>query len=85
MEKKLFQIMNFGGVGPEEHAGIQLVGGYERYEFSQIKFVDDNGSIREVSINDADISDNDIQHILQNQEHRVEATIDENDNVTLHF
>ena len=85
MEKKLFQIMNFGGVGPEEHAGIQLVDGYERYEFSQIKFVDDNGSIREVSINDADISHNDIQHILQNQEHRVEVTVDENTNVTLYF
>jgi hypothetical protein len=85
MEKKLFQIMNFGGVGPEEHAGIQLVDGYERYEFSQIKFVDENGSIREVSINDADISHSDIQHILQNQEHRVEVTVDENTNVTLYF
>ena len=39
METKLFQIMNFGGVGADEHAGIQMVDGYDRYEFSQIKFV----------------------------------------------
>ncbi|MEY4332629.1 MAG: hypothetical protein RLZZ196_1367 [Bacteroidota bacterium] len=85
MEKRLFQIMNFGGLGPDEHAGIQLVDGYERYEFSQIKFINENGEVREVSITDADISHSDIQHILRNQDHRVEVTVDENSNVTLHF
>jgi hypothetical protein len=85
MEKHLFQIMNIGGLGPDEHAALQRVDGYDRYEFSQIKYVNQDGNIREVSITDADLSNDDIIYILENQAHRVDISFDENQNITLYF
>jgi hypothetical protein len=85
MEKQLAQIANKGLAGEPQNPVIHIVETNQTFDFSQIKFVNENGSLREVSLIDADFDQSDIQHILLNQGHKVEITFDENDNVTLYF
>jgi hypothetical protein len=74
MQLYLAKIVNRGLVGEPEHICLQIESN-KIFEFSQI--------LGE-SINDNDLSHPIIQAILNN-EHQVNITFDENDNVTLHF
>jgi hypothetical protein len=85
MEKQLAQIANKGMEGEPQNPVIHIVETNQTFDFSQIKFVNENGSLREVSLIDADFDQSDIQHILLNQGHKVDITWDDNNNVTLYF
>jgi hypothetical protein len=74
MQLYLAKIVNRGLVGEPEHICLQIESN-KIFEFSQI--------LGE-SINDNDLSHPIIQAILNN-EHQVNITFDENDNVTLYF
>jgi hypothetical protein len=73
--------------GEPEHAVLQVSENLKCIEFSQIKFVNEGGSIREVSLVDAVLDQPEILHILNVLEprHQVEVTYDENDNTTIYF
>jgi hypothetical protein len=87
MEKKIARIVNRGMAGEPEHAVLQVSENLKCIEFSQIKFVNEGGSIREVSLVDAVLDQPEILHILNVLEprHQVEVTYDENDNTTIYF
>jgi len=87
MEKKIARIVNRGMAGEPEHAVLQVSENLKCIEFSQIKFVNEGGSIREVSMVDAVLDQPEILHILNVLEprHQVEVTYDENDNTTIYF
>jgi hypothetical protein len=74
MQLYLAKIVNRGLVGEPEHICLQIESN-KIFEFSQI--------LGE-SINDNDLSHPIIQAILNN-EHQVNITFDENENVTLYF
>ena len=57
----------------------------EVFEFSQIKHVDEAGSVRDVTLSDGDLNQNEISHVLNSLLHEVYITSDESKNVTLHF
>jgi len=85
MEKYSAQIVNTGGFGELEHPAIQTIESLNTFQFSQIKFVNENDETREVNLIDKELGQPDIQHILNNLGHKVDISFDENDNVTLHF
>jgi hypothetical protein len=85
MEKYSAQIVNTGGFGELEHPAIQTIESLKTFQFSQIKFVNENDETREVNLIDKELGQPDIQHILNNLGHKVDISFDENDNVTLHF
>jgi hypothetical protein len=85
METKLARVANKGLSGEPENIVIQELDTLKVFDFSQIKFVKENESIREVSLIDNDLNQTEIQHILNNMSHQVQIDWDENDNVTLHF
>ena len=71
-------------VGEPEHICLQIESN-KIFEFSQIKHVDEAGSVRDVTLIDDTLDQTEIQHILNNMGHDVNITFDENDNVTLYF
>jgi hypothetical protein len=75
METQLVRIVNKGLENEPQHACFQNKETNEIYEFSQIIGED---------INDSDLSHPIIQTILNNG-HEVSISVDENNNVTLHF
>jgi hypothetical protein len=85
METKLARVANKGLSGEPENIVIQELDTLKVFDFSQIKFVKENESIREVSLIDNDLNQTEIQHILNDMSHQVQIDWDENDNVTLHF
>ena len=85
MQKYSAQIVNIGGIGELEHPAIQIIESLKIFQFSQIKFVSENGETKEVTLIDTELGQPDIQHILNNLGHKVDISFDENDNVTLHF
>ena len=85
MEKQLAQIVNIGLVGEPEHIALQVIDTLKIFQFSQVKYANDGGETREVSLIDNNLDQPEIQIILNNGTHKVEITFDENDNVTLHF
>jgi hypothetical protein len=85
MEKQLAQIANKGLEGEPQNPVIHIIETNQTFDFSQIKFINENDSVREVSLIDMDMDQPDIQHILLNKGHKVEITYDEDGNVTLHF
>jgi hypothetical protein len=84
MEKQLARLANKGMAGEPENIILQVVDTLKIVEFSQIKYVIENEQTREVSLTNNNLSQDEIQHIL-NSDHVVNITFDENDNVTLHF
>jgi hypothetical protein len=85
MEKQLAQIVNIGLAGEPEHIALQVIDTLKIFQFSQVKYANDGGETREVSLIDNNLDQPEIQIILNNGTHKVEITFDENDNVTLHF
>jgi hypothetical protein len=85
MEKQLAKIVNKGLAGEPENIVLQVIDTLKIIEFSQIKYIDEAGVIRDVTLIDDNLNQPEIQHILHNMGHDVEITFDENDNVTLYF
>ena len=85
MEKQLARLANNGMAGEPENIILQVVDTLKIVEFSQIKHVDEAGSIRDVTLVDNEFNQSEVQHILNNMGHTVDITFDENDNVTLYF
>jgi hypothetical protein len=85
MEKYSAQIVNTGGIGELEHPAIQTIESLKIFQFSQIKFVEENGETKQVTLNDKELGQTEIQHILNTLSHKVDISFDENGNVTLHF
>jgi hypothetical protein len=84
MEKQLARLANSGMAGEPENIILQVIDTLKIVEFSQIKYVIENEQSREVSLTNNNLSQPEIQHIL-NSDHVVNITFDESDNVTLHF
>jgi hypothetical protein len=86
METKLARIVNKGLAGEPEHIVFQIKENLQCVDFSQIKYVDENeGTIREVSLVDADLNQPEILHVLNAMGHECELSINENDEVTIYF
>lgn len=85
MVKYLARIVNKALVGEPEYVVFQIQENLQCVEFSQIKFVNENDIVREVSLLDSDITQTEIQHILNQMGHECELSINENDEVTLYF
>jgi hypothetical protein len=85
MEKQLAKIVNKGLAGEPENVVLQVLDTLKIVEFSQIKHVDEAGTIRDVTLIDDTLNQPEIQHILNNMGHEVHITFDENDNVTIYF
>lgn len=84
MEKQLARLANSGMAGEPENIILQVIDTLKIVEFSQIKYVIENEQSREVSLTNNNLSQPEIQHIL-NSDHVVNITFDESNNVTLHF
>ena len=86
MEKKLARLANRGLAGEPEHVVFQVTENLQCIEFSQVKYVNENGgAVREVSLVDAVLDQPEILHVLNNMGHQCEISIDENDKATLYF
>jgi hypothetical protein len=85
MEKQLARIVNKGLTGEPENIVLQVKNTLEIFEFSQIKYVDEAGSIRNVTLIDDTLDQPEILHILNVLLHEVYISFDENKNVTVYF
>lgn len=85
MEKQLVRVVNKGLEGEPEYVVLQVKSTLEIFEFSQIKHVNEAGSVRDVVLSDNDLNQSEILHILNSLLHEVEITADEDKNVTLYF
>lgn len=85
MEKQLVRVVNKGLEGEPEYVVLQVKSTLEVFEFSQIKHVNEAGSVRDVVLSDNDLNQSEILHILNVLLHEVEITSDEDKNVTLYF
>ena len=85
MEKQLARIVNKGLTGEPENIVLQVKNTLEIFEFSQIKHVDEAGSIRNVTLIDDTLDQPEILHILNALMHEVYISFDENKNVTVYF
>jgi hypothetical protein len=85
MEQQLARVVNKGLAGESEHAVLQVINTLEVFEFSEIKHVDEAGSVRDVNLSDNDLNQTEISHILNSLLHEVNITVDESKNVTLYF
>lgn len=88
MERKIARVVNMGLAGEPEYAVLQIQENLKCIQFSQIKYVNENGgAIREVSLVDAVLDQPEILHILNvlQPRHQVEVSLDENDNATIYF
>jgi hypothetical protein len=84
MEQQLARIANKGLEGEPQNIILQVIDTLKIVEFSQIKYVIENGETTEVSLVNNNLDQTEIGRIL-NSDHTVNITFDENDNVTLHF
>jgi hypothetical protein len=84
METQLARIANKGLEGEPQNIILQVIDTLKIVEFSQIKYVIENGETTEVSLVNNNLDQTEIGRIL-NSDHTVNITFDENDNVTLHF
>ena len=85
MEKQLARIVNKALAGEQEHPVLQVKDTLKCIEFSEIKYINENNSIRNVSLVDAVLEQSDILHILNVMGHECEVSFDENNEVTLYF
>jgi hypothetical protein len=84
MEQQLARIANKGLEGEPQNIILQVIDTLKIVEFSQIKYVIENGETTEVSLVNNNLDQTEIGRIL-NSDHTVNITFDENDNVTLYF
>ena len=85
MEQQLAKLANRALAGEPENIVLQVIDTLKIVEFSQIKYVDEAGVIRNVTLVDDNLNQPEIQYILNNMGHDVNITFDESDNVTLYF
>jgi len=86
MERKLARIVNRGFAGQPEHIVLQVKDTLQCVEFSQIKYVNENGgAIRQISLVDAVLDQPEILHVLNGMGHECEVSINENNEATLYF
>jgi len=84
MEAKLARIVNKGFEGEPQNPVLQVIDTLELFDFSQIKYGNSAEGLVELNIEDMDLNNSTIQHILNNG-HAVNITWDENNIVTLQF
>jgi hypothetical protein len=84
MEAKLARIVNKGFEGEPQNPVLQVIDTLELFDFSQIKYGNSAEGQVELTIEDMDLNNSTIQHILNNG-HAVNITWDENNIVTLQF
>jgi hypothetical protein len=84
MEQQLAKLANRALAGEPENIVLQVIDTLKIIDFSQIKYVIENGETTEISLIDNNLSQTEIGRIL-NSDHTVNITFDENDNVTLYF
>lgn len=84
METITAQVVNRGFAGEPEHICLQAIDTLKIYEFSQIKHTFENGISTDENLNDNDMSSACIQRVLHSG-HKVQISVNENDEVTLHF
>ena len=85
MEKQLARIVNKGLVGEPEYVVFQIKENLQCVEFSQIKFINENGTLRNVVLSNSDISQPEILHVLNEMGHECELSINDDSEVTLYF
>ena len=85
MEKKLARIVNKGLAGEPEYVVFQIKENLQCVEFSQIKFINENGTLRNVVLSNSDISQPEILHVLNEMGHECELSINDGNEVTLYF
>ena len=85
METQIARICNKATEGQVEHPVLQVLENLKSIEFSEIKFVNENSSIREVTLVDRVLDQPEILHILNVLKHDVPVSFDDNGNVTVHF
>ena len=85
MEKQLAKIVNKGLAGEPQNVVLQVIDTLKIFEFSQIKHVDEAGSVRDVTLIDDTLDQPEILHILNAMGQTVDITFDENENVTIYF
>ena len=86
MEKQLARIVNRALAGEPENVVLQVKDTLQIFEFSEIKYVNENeGAIREVSLIDDTLNQPEILHILNNMGHECFISVDENNFVTVYF
>ena len=84
MEAKLARIVNKGFADEPQNPVLQVIDTLELFDFSQIKYGNSAEGLVELTIEDMDLNNSTIQHILNNG-HAVNITWDENNIVTLQF
>lgn len=83
--KYLARIVNKAAEGETEHPVLQIPSA-KTFEFSQIKWVREKFDIiKPVNLNDADLNQPVIQHVLNVMNQQCEITFDTNDNVTIFY
>jgi hypothetical protein len=85
MELQLAKIVNRGFENQPQHICLQILDTLRIIEFSEVKWIFENNASRFVSLEDNNIYQPEIKHILDNMGHEVNVSIDENNNVILHF
>lgn len=85
MEKHLCRVVNSAFEGQPQNIVLQVLETNKVIPFSKIKSIVQNEETKNVSVNDSDIGNENILHILNNMSHQVEVSFDENDFVTLYF
>ena len=84
MEKKIARLVNKGFEGEPQNIVFQELESLKIFNFSEIKFINENDSIREITFNDNDLDQTEIRYILNNG-HEVSITWDEFDIATIYF
>jgi hypothetical protein len=85
MEKQLARIVNKGLAGEPENVVFQVKENLQCVEFSQIKFINENDTIREVVLSNSDINQPEILHVLNEMGHECELSVNDGNEVTLYF
>jgi hypothetical protein len=85
MEKQLARIVNKGLAGEPENVVFQVIENLQCVEFSQIKFINENDTIREVVLSNSDINQPEILHVLNEMGHECELSVNDGNEVTLYF
>ena len=84
MDKKVARLVNKGFEGEPQNIVFQELESLKIFNFSEIKFISENDSAREVSFNDNDLDQSEIKHILNNG-HEVHITWDDSNIATIYF